>query len=580
MKLSELAVALGLEAYGSGDPEIEGISEDSREIGPGQIFVALPGKFSQGRDFIPQAMERGAAALMLPWPDGPYALPRILVKERHLRGLASRAAALIYGRPHLGMPLIGLTGTNGKSTSLYLMEAILKEEGRRPGIVGTVEYRWPGHSRPAPNTTPEGPLLLRTLRDMEEGGADICVMEVSSHALALGRVEGLSFRAALFTNLSQDHLDFHDNMEDYFAAKSYLFTQKLEMGGLMPGPFLQPYGPYGLSDQEAYRRAYLGAINTDDPYGARLLSELSDFPLWPIDWNPSFLGFGFNSGDFRGFGLSCRREGISFKVMWPESYPSQDSPDSLKGRGSSGHSQRPGQETGPEMSWEEITIESPLLGAFNAYNLLGAAALSCVLGLRPQSVVAALSRCPGAPGRLEKVGSHPGFLALVDYAHSPGALAAVLGSLKELIPDSREASGPRLISVFGCGGDRDAGKRPLMGEAAGKHSHIPILTSDNPRTEDPLAIMAQAEKGLRDLGLGRASEEEALKASGSRNLYLAEADRRLAIKMAARIMAPGDILLVAGKGHEDYQIVGREKRPFDDRAETLKALSELGKASV
>jgi UDP-N-acetylmuramoyl-L-alanyl-D-glutamate--2,6-diaminopimelate ligase len=376
--------------------------------------------------------------------------------------------------------------------------------------MGTTGYRWGDVRRPAPNTTPEGPLFWVTLKDMANGGADSCVMEVSSHALALGRTEGLRCAYALFTNLSRDHLDFHPDMEGYFQAKRLLFTERLKGGG--PGP-----------------RA---AVNADDPYGARLKGELGE----------GALSFGFQSGEIRGKVLSESREGVSVSVMGPQ--------------------------------WE-TEVRSKLLGGFNAENLLASLALLSLTGAGVQEAARLLGGAPGAPGRLERAGPPESrYLALVDYAHSPGALTAVVAAAKRLT-----GSGGRLIVVFGCGGDRDRGKRPLMGAAAAG-ADLPILTSDNPRTEDPEAIMLDAEPGLAGAGLKRAGPKSLGESEeGLKGVYFKEADRRRAIELGCRLLRPQDALLIAGKGHEDYQIIGRAKHPFDDRAEAEKALAALGKGA-
>jgi UDP-N-acetylmuramoyl-L-alanyl-D-glutamate--2,6-diaminopimelate ligase len=367
--------------------------------------------------------------------------------------------------------------------------------------MGTVNFRWPGEVRPAVNTTPEGPLLSATLADMVEAGCRSAVLEISSHALALGRVTGLSFEVALFSNLSRDHLDFHQDMESYYQAKKLLFDRHLRLGS---------------------GRA---VINVDDEYGARLAREIGE----------GALTYGFNGqARVRGENLTLSRQGLALDIVH------------AGGR------------------WRQT---SPLLAKVNAYNLLAAAALALTLRLEPESIRETLAVCPGAPGRLEKVGDDP--LVLVDYAHTPEALAEALAGARALTP-------ARLLVVFGCGGDRDQGKRALMGQVAGSRADLTILTSDNPRTEEPGAILAGIETGLASLHLTRFQVAELKAADWRSGGYLLLEDRRAAIEEAVRLLAPGDILLIAGKGHEDYQIIGREKIHLDDRQEAVKALVKAG----
>ncbi|MDR2340011.1 MAG: UDP-N-acetylmuramoyl-L-alanyl-D-glutamate--2,6-diaminopimelate ligase [Deltaproteobacteria bacterium] len=508
-----LAGRLGLTAMapeGFPDPILGGVTEDSREAGPGMLFAALPGTNADGRDFVLDAVGQGSPAAMFQEPDIPGDYVRILRKDgQDGRFLAAEAARLVYGEPEKRLETFAITGTNGKSTTAYLMEEALSALGRSPGVMGTVDYHWPGGVADAPNTTPEGPLLFRALDRMQRDGADAVVMEVSSHALRLNRLGRLRFDRALFTNLSRDHLDFHQGLEDYFQAKLSLFTAHLrERERKEPGPRV--------------------ASNADCPHGARVLAALGNRAV----------GYGFQRGEVRGRLLSEGRAGLELEIT-------------RKGK--------------------THRISSSLLGAFNAMNLLAAFAFACLVADDPELVAHALGGAKGAPGRLSRVGSDPDHIALVDYAHSPGALEAVIDAAGRLLGDKG-----RLIAIFGCGGDRDKGKRPAMGMAAAI-ADIPILTSDNPRTEDPLSIMADAEQGLLSKGL-KPGTEAGLAGKGPKGLYLKEPDRAEAIMLGARLLSPGDVLLIAGKGHEPYQIIGREKRPFDDSLEALKALRSLGKA--
>jgi UDP-N-acetylmuramoyl-L-alanyl-D-glutamate--2,6-diaminopimelate ligase len=441
-----------------------------------------------------------------------------MVPEKEARGILSAASRLIYGEPEKDLTLIGITGANGKTTASYLIETMLKDAGLKPGVLGTVNFRYGDTVLPAPNTTPEGPLLYRTLRAMRDAGCRSAVLEISSHALSLGRVKGLLVDRALFTNLTRDHLDFHGDMESYFKAKLSLFTEHLK-------------------DSPGERK--VSAVNVSDPWGVRLTAILGK----------KALSYGIKDADLTLTSVSRGRETMRLVI------------DSPKG---------------------EIFIYSKLLGAFNAFNLMGAAAVGLLLSLSPGFIGESLSSAPGAPGRFSRVGTNPDYLALVDYAHAPGALEAVISAARELSPK-------RLIVLFGCGGDRDKGKRPMMGLAASR-ADIAILSSDNPRTEDPMSIILEAEEGLKEGGMERGEigepkergerdgrkERESGKERG--NFYFIEPDRKKAIELGVRLMEKGDLLLICGKGHEDYQIIGTEKRRFDDAEEALFALKAAGKS--
>ena len=498
-KLDRLAGQLNLELRGSGKIEICGLTEDSRAVKPGWIFAALPGNAFHGRQFLDEAVARGAAAVLMSGEDVKLPVPRLLADESRLRPIMALAASMILGRPSEKLILVGLTGTNGKTSTAYLLEAILTRAGLRPGVMGTIDYHWPGKVRPAVNTTPEGPLISASLAEMVADGCRSAVLEVSSHALALGRVTGLSFEAALFSNLSRDHLDFHQDMESYYQAKKILFDRHLKPGR---------------------GRA---VVNIDDEYGVRLARELGE----------GVMTFGFSPvAEVRGENLSLERAGLALDIIHPG------------GR------------------WRQT---SPLLAEVNAKNLLAAAALALTLRLEPETIRKALAVSPGAPGRMEKIWDEP--LVLVDYAHSPEALAQVLAGARALKP-------ARILLVFGCGGDRDQGKRALMGRAAGEGADFVFLTSDNPRTEAPGAILDDIEAGLTPFRLTSFRAGKPKPADWRPGSYMRLEDRRTAISEAIRLSGPEDILLISGKGHEDYQIIGRERIHFDDREEAVKILKK------
>jgi UDP-N-acetylmuramoyl-L-alanyl-D-glutamate--2,6-diaminopimelate ligase len=452
------------------------VRTDSRRVQPGEVFVAVPGTMRDGSEFIPMALERGAAYVVAAnakaWPQ--TAKAALYVHENPRQALGELAAAR-YGTAPLGFKLAGVTGTNGKTTITYLVEHIIAASGGKPGVIGTVEYRWPGHREDASHTTPDCLKLHELMGAMKRDGITAAMMEVSSHALDQGRVEGLTFDVAALTNITQDHLDYHGQMETYFQAKRRFFTAYLANGGV-------------------------AVINFDDVYGRRLLEEY-----------PNALGYGMGE-----IGVPVR---------------------ALKGRVAA-HSSK-GITLDMSYGGQTWTLTSPLIGAFNASNLLTAQAVGLGLGLSVEALCS-LSECYGAPGRLERVPNDKGLHVFVDYAHTPDALENVLKALKSLDFE-------KVVAVFGCGGNRDRTKRPLMAEAVAKWADVAVLTSDNPRHEDPLAIMEDAKPGLK-------------KAS----IVVAEPDRRKAITLALGEIGSRDVLLIAGKGHETYQQIGDVKHPFND----------------
>ncbi|HZZ83837.1 MAG TPA: UDP-N-acetylmuramoyl-L-alanyl-D-glutamate--2,6-diaminopimelate ligase [Anaeromyxobacteraceae bacterium] len=509
MRLSSIIEGTGARAAGpASDPDVALVTGDSREVRPGALFVAVPGTRQDGAAFAAAAARAGAVAVLAERPVECAPAALWLVPDAH-RALAL-AAARFFGRPGDAMELAAVTGTKGKTTVSYLVEACARAAGVPVGIVGTVSFRFGGApavggttvSRPATHTTPSPEALQAFLAEMLAAGVRAACLEVSSHALAQERVAGLSFRTAGFTNLTRDHLDFHSSFDDYFAAKRRLFFPDPEAGG-------------GLAADG------LAVVNAGDPHGARLAAELAAAGrrIWR---------YGLPGAELRAEGASFSLAGIRARLVTPA------------GAGD---------------------LSSPLVGAHNVENLLCAAGLALGLGLPLPAVLRGLASSPGAPGRLEKVEAG-GVSVFVDYAHTDDALTRTLAALRALSPR-------RLVALFGCGGDRDRGKRPLMGRAAALGADLVVVTSDNPRTEDPEAIIGEILPGLEQAGLPRVSPSLALQ--GARG-YLVIPDRREAIDLAVRAARPGDAVLLAGKGHEDYQIVGTEKRHLDDREEARRAL--------
>lgn len=475
------------------DRRVTGVRHDSRAVEPGDLFVAIPGASVDGAAYAKAAVERGAVAVLTPTKLD-LAVPQIVAP--HARRALGTVAELVYGNATEELRVVGITGTNGKTTTAWLVEAAIAAAGGRPAILGTVGIRGPGIARPATHTTPEGDDIARFAREVLDRGADHLVMEVSSHALALHRVDAVHFSVAAFTNLTQDHLDFHGDLESYFAAKARLFLE--------------------LSPEVA-------VVSVDDPYGARLASSTSMPTLRCSRYEHA-------DADVRVLSHRSDRGGLFARVQTPVA---------------------------------EVQLESPLVGAHNLDNLLTTLGIAIALELDLACVVEGLSRACGAPGRLERV-PHPGDVAVfVDYAHTADALARVLSALRSTTPG-------RLIVVFGCGGDRDRGKRPEMGRAAIEGADVVFATSDNPRTEEPLRILDEVERGMRAAGGASRSEHELR--DGARG-YFIEPDRRTAIERALRLSQPGDTVLLAGKGHETEQILGRTRVPFDDRVEAAQAIA-------
>lgn len=506
----------GSDGSTGGDPLIRGVRYDSRQVVPGDLFVALRGTNSDGHTYLERAIELGAAALLveeMPSPGRLGQVPAIQVPDTR-RALAP-ISAQFFGHPADELGLVGVTGTNGKTSTTYLIEAILKQTQRKTGLIGTVEIRFGDHHETSVNTTPESFDLQRTLRAMRNEKIDAAVMEVSSHGLELGRVEGCRFRVAAFTNLSQDHLDFHGDMETYLNAKARLFRDHLAPDAV-------------------------AVVNIDDPASSKILdvAQSSGARLLRV-------GRGTDSAaDLKLISSEIRLDGTRAEL------------EDASGR---------------------FSLNLPLLGDFNLENLLVAVGVARALEIDPKTIAEGVAACPQVPGRMERVHGDPSAAeptTLVDYAHTPDAVDKLLSAVRPLCQG-------RLIAVFGCGGDRDRAKRPLMAEAVARHADLAIATSDNPRTESPDAILVDVEAGLHTLEKTKADTLFAgaeARTPGQNGRYAVLADRRAAIRCALEGASAQDTVVIAGKGHEDYQIIGREKFPFDDRREARLALRARGGA--
>ncbi|MGC1403131.1 MAG: UDP-N-acetylmuramoyl-L-alanyl-D-glutamate--2,6-diaminopimelate ligase [Thermodesulfobacteriota bacterium] len=503
MHLSELLKILPeAKVEGKIDLEISNLAYDSRKVKEDGLFVAISGHRTDGHRFIDQAIRNGSKAVVVE-KEGWVISPGVTqISVENSRQALSRLAVCFFGHPALKLHLIGITGTNGKTTTSYLVESILKAAGFSVGVLGTICYRYGSNTLIAPVTTPESLDLQGFLADMVQENISHLVMEVSSHALDQGRLGNLYFEQGIFTNLSQDHLDYHRDMEDYFQAKAKLFHRHLK--GPRPG---------------------LGIINQDDPYGQRLWRE----------W----------SGPKQDFGIEKKAAYFPLEI----------------------HSDLDGIRGTIQTPRGNFSLRSPLIGRYNMYNILAAWAVGegyLLEGAVIQKGIEALTR---VPGRMEKVPNRIGLTILVDYSHTPEALRFALLSL-------RGYSSGKIITVFGCGGDRDPYKRPIMGRVAGELSHLTMVTSDNPRSEDPYKIIQDVEKGLIDKRIPFIDRKDLNKIPTSPG-YALIPDRREAIALAVRLAQPRDIILIAGKGHETYQIVGSKVLDFDDREEARKALEGI-----
>ncbi|MDP6978401.1 MAG: UDP-N-acetylmuramoyl-L-alanyl-D-glutamate--2,6-diaminopimelate ligase [Myxococcota bacterium] len=483
------------------DPVIRGVSYDSRKVAPGDLFVALRGSVADGHDYLSRAIDLGAVALLVetaPSADTLGSAVAVVVPDS--RRAMARLAPRFYGEPASEMTLVGVTGTNGKTSTSYLVESILQRARMRTGLIGTVEVRYAGEVQVAVNTTPESLDLQATLRSMCTQNVDHVVMEVSSHGLELERIHGCGFRVAAMTNLTQDHLDFHGDMDAYRSSKVRLFSEYLDANGC-------------------------AVVNVDDPSAAHFLDAA------------------------RERGARCLEV-------------SRDAKREAHVRVSDAQITLDGSRVSLALPSGPLDVELPLLGDFNLENLVVAVGIAVALEIEPEVIAEGIQHCPQVPGRMEVVearnDAHP--TVVVDYAHTPDAVDKLLAAVRPLVKG-------RSIAVFGCGGDRDRAKRPLMAEAVAKHSDLAIATSDNPRTEDPLAILRDVEAGL-----GGLTRVEAAALDQSHRAYTTLPDRSEAIAHAVAIAEPEDAVVLAGKGHEDYQIVGTVKLPFDDRDQARRAL--------
>ncbi len=474
------------------DLPVSGLAYDSRKVSEGFLFFAFSGAKVDGAQFAQAAVSKGAAAVVSDRPK-PSGFTSPWVQVAHGRQALALAARNFYNKPDERIALIGVTGTNGKTTSTTLIDAMLRAAGKTTALIGTIEYRLGGRILPAVNTTPESLDLFRMFHELQEAGGTHAVLEASSHALDLGRIYAMRFHTAAFTNLTRDHLDYHETMEAYFAAKQLLFQPRCA---------------------SAPRFA---VINMDDDWGRRVVPAAESEVFWyGIDQNPPLS---------RG------------KVV----------------RASNIHSSFKGLRFDVDVNGRKFSLKSPLVGRINVYNILLACSVALAQNLTAEQIQKGLTAMERVPGRFERVEEGQAFMVVVDYAHTDDALRNVITAARGLKPK-------RIITVFGCGGDRDRAKRPLMGMAAAETSDFVILTSDNPRSEDPLAIINDAMVGLRRFDTP----------------YIAEPDREKAIRKAIQEAKPGDIVILAGKGHETYQILKDGPIPFDDREVARRILRSAG----
>jgi len=483
------SIASGVPAEAS-EITVRTIEYDSRRVEPGSLFVAVTGYVADGHDFVTGAAERGAAAALVERETGTPGILEIVVPDT--RVAMGPVAHELYGRPSDRLVVHGLTGTNGKTTTSHIIDAILVEAGQRTGLIGTLGYRIADRFIPAARTSPEAVDLAAALAEMVEAGVDAVTMEVSSHALALGRALGTRFDTATFTNLSRDHLDFHGSIEEYGAAKRRLFE---------------------LAEKDANKPGSTAIINSDDPFGRDLAEAFGGSESLRV------LTYGMSEGDVHASDVKASATGTEARFHTPNG---------------------------------DFDVSMRLIAGFNVLNALAATAVAVSREIPLAIIRAGIAGVERVAGRLEVVPGGDGYSVVVDYAHTPDALEKVLRAVRGLDPR-------HVVTVFGCGGDRDRGKRPLMGEIAARLSDRVVVTSDNPRTEDPRAIIDEILEGIGDIGRSQVDVVE---------------DRRSAIRAAVEMAGVGDVVLIAGKGHEDYQIIGAERIHFDDREEATAAMAD------
>lgn len=485
MKLPDVLAGIpGVNTSGNPDENIRGIAYSSKTVLSGDLFAALKGEKADGYDFIGEAVDRGAVAVLAD-REKPEYFPKTWIQVINSRIALALCAANFYAHPSQKLKVVGITGTKGKTTVTYILEEIFKKASILTGVIGTISYRGPGIERVADRTTPEAPDLQKMMREMVDSGATHCVMEVSSHSLELNRVTGINFDVTVFTNLSGEHLDYHQSMDLYFEAKKKLF--------LSPA------------------RKMTAVINCDDPWGQKLMTEI---PTGGITYGTT------PTAKIHAEAFTFSQEGLEMTVKYPGG---------------------------------KITVSSNLLGKPNMYNILASIACALTLSVPIHSIKEGIAALDGVPGRLERIKNTLGYHIFVDYAHTDDALMKLLETAKEL-------NYGKIILVFGAGGDRDRQKRPRMGEVAGRNADWTILTSDNPRSEDPLAILTDVEEGIKKTGSDK---------------YEIEPNRKSAIHKALTIAERGDCVLVAGKGHEDYQILKDTIIPFKDEDVIRSFLKEM-----
>lgn len=504
MRLDEIIRGIAIaDRRGYFDADITGITVDSRRVERGHLFAAVRGIAHDGHDYIVDAVKRGAIGVLAEeWPDSADndTRPNVVLVPNARRALAL-AAANFFGQPSRRLLVAGVTGTNGKTTVTYVLESIIKAASKKVGVMGTVECRYAGHSEDLGHTTPDAVLLQKKLAEMTAAGVTHVALEVSSHALDQERVAGVHFKVAGFTNLSQDHLDYHKSLDTYFEAKARLFSECL---------------------RKSKARGRMAVVNIDDPRGPQVLERWGGKSL-SVSLDPK------SDADVVALDAKYTLSGIEATVRTPKGV------------------------------WE---IETSLVGEHNLSNVLVGMGMALAMGFSKARILRGLRALERVPGRLERVPNEDGKHVFVDYAHTPDALTKAISAIRPLTKG-------RLIVVFGCGGDRDKEKRGPMGKAVGEGADIAIITNDNPRTEDPKVIAAAVEAGLKDAGWS------AMTAAPAKKQYKVELDRRSAIRMAIDWMNADDALIIAGKGHETYQIIGRDKHRFDDREEARRLLAKM-----